>query len=320
MRERGLLLATARARGGDEDPVYRYLDRLAADEDRAELGRLLYVGCTRARERLHLTATLDARLGDEGVREWRPPATGSALARLWDALADRIGPPGTAVVPVSRIAESPPLLVRPVRGWTVPLPPPGVPVDRQTESPRSPVPFDWARETARCIGIVVHRMLAQIANDGLAAWSDARLAAAMPRVRAELADEGVDVAEIEIAAAEVRAAVANVLADPRGRWLFAPERSEAASEWALAGVDDGAIVHVVLDRSFVDGGIRWIVDFKTGRHEGTDVDAFLDRETERYRDQLHRYARFVSVLDARPVRLGLYHPLLRGWREWPFPG
>ena len=64
--------------------------------------------------------------------------------------------------------------------------------------------------------------------------------------------------------------------------------------------------------------MRWIVDFKTGSHEGADRDAFLDREQDRYREQLERYAAFVRALDARPIRLGLYYPLLGGWREWPY--
>jgi len=140
----------------------------------------------------------------------------------------------------------------------------------------------------------------------------------LARIRTELAGEGVDDADLERAAAEVVSVLANVIADPRGRWLFASGHDDARSEWALAGIDDGAVAHVVLDRSFVDGGVRWIVDFKTGGHEGADVAAFLDREAERYRDQLHRYARFVSSLDRRPIMLGLYHPLLRGWREWAF--
>ncbi len=109
-----------------------------------------------------------------------------------------------------------------------------------------------------------------------------------------------------------------VLADARGRWLFDPAHAEAASEWALAGIDDGAIVHVTLDRTFVADGVRWIVDFKTGRHEGGDPTAFLDREQERYRAQLERYARIVRALDPRPIRLALYYPLVdAGWREWP---
>ena len=198
------------------------------------------------------------------------------------------------------------------------MPLPGVAAGATLESSYESLPFDWARETARCIGIVAHRFLAQFGREGLAAWNEARLATAAQRIRTELAGEGVDEAELDFAASEVHRALANVLADARGRWLFAPEHTEATSEWALAGIDDGAIAHVVLDRSFVVTGVRWIVDFKTGGHEGADVEQFLDREMERYREQLHRYARFVSSLDDRPIRLGLYHPLLCGWREWPF--
>ncbi|HET7033433.1 MAG TPA: hypothetical protein VFJ48_09940, partial [Casimicrobiaceae bacterium] len=89
---------------------------------------------------------------------------------------------------------------------------------------------------------------------------------------------------------------------------------------ALAGIEDGAVAHIVIDRSFVADGVRWIVDFKTGAHEGADIDAFIDREVARYRDQLERYARFVRGLDARPIRLGLYFPLQRSWREWSYEG
>jgi hypothetical protein len=194
-----------------------------------------------------------------------------------------------------------------------------VAVAARVEARPDALPFDWARETARHVGTVAHRLFAQIAREGLAAWDAARIAAAGPRIRVELAGEGVDGAELPAAAAQVALAVRNMQDDARGRWLFAPNHGDAASEWALAGVDGDAIAHVVLDRTFATGGVRWIVDFKTGMHEGADVDAFLDREVERYRGQLERYARFVGALDPRPIRLGLYYPLLRGWREWAYP-
>ena len=98
--------------------------------------------------------------------------------------------------------------------------------------------------------------------------------------------------------------------------LFAPAHEDARSEWALAGIDGAAVVHVVLDRSFVADGVRWIVDFKTGAHEGGDREAFLDAERVRYAATMQRYARLVGALDPRPIRLALYHPRLAGWREW----
>jgi ATP-dependent helicase/nuclease subunit A len=134
-----------------------------------------------------------------------------------------------------------------------------------------------------------------------------------------LRSEGVDDEQLRGAAGDVDRALRGLLADPRGRWLFDPAHAEAASEWALAGVDNGAIVHVTLDRTFVADGVRWIIDFKTGRHEGGDTEAFLAREEDRYRAQLERYARIVRALEPRPIRLALYYPLVEaGWREWPY--
>ena len=70
-------------------------------------------------------------------------------------------------------------------------------------------------------------------------------------------------------------------------------------------------------RTFVDqDGTRWIIDYKTSRHEEEDVDAFLDQQQERYREQLEKYGALMELHDDRPVKLGLYFPLLKGWREW----
>ena len=85
----------------------------------------------------------------------------------------------------------------------------------------------------------------------------------------------------------------------------------------MTGLRDDKFVHLVLDRTFVDPeGVRWIVDFKLSRHEGADAEAFLNREQERYRTQLEIYAQVMREIDPRPIRVGLYFPLVPGWREW----
>jgi ATP-dependent exoDNAse (exonuclease V) beta subunit len=74
---------------------------------------------------------------------------------------------------------------------------------------------------------------------------------------------------------------------------------------------------LVIDRTFRDAeGQRWVVDYKTSSHEGADVEGFLDREQERYRLQLDRYAALMCMIGDGQVRRGLYFPLLKGWREW----
>jgi ATP-dependent exoDNAse (exonuclease V) beta subunit len=123
--------------------------------------------------------------------------------------------------------------------------------------------------------------------------------------------------ELALAQERVLQALHNTIRDERGRWIVSDAHREARSEYRLAGSIDGVLVNVTLDRTFIDEkGVRWIVDYKTSVHEGAGLEAFLDSERERYRAQLERYARLLAHVDARPVRLGLYFPLLNGWREW----
>ena len=80
---------------------------------------------------------------------------------------------------------------------------------------------------------------------------------------------------------------------------------------------DGEFASIKIDRTFVDeAGVRWIVDWKTGSHEGADVERFLEQEIERYAAQLERYARVMALYDARPQCVGLYFPLLDRWKAW----
>ena len=77
----------------------------------------------------------------------------------------------------------------------------------------------------------------------------------------------------------------------------------------------------MIDRTFVDEqGVRWIVDYKTGVHGGGGLDTFLDREQERYREQLEGYAALMRLKAPGPIRLGLYFPAIPGWRQWDYEG
>ena len=69
---------------------------------------------------------------------------------------------------------------------------------------------------------------------------------------------------------------------------------------------------LVADRRIREAsGAHWVVDYKTSRHEGADIEGFLDQEKARYAPQLEQYAESLGN-----ARMGIYFPLLRGWREW----
>jgi ATP-dependent exoDNAse (exonuclease V) beta subunit len=312
-RERlgGLLLAPIKETGAEDDLAYRYLRNLDAEAEDLEAARLLYVAATRAESRLHLVAC--TKCDDAG--ELKAPAARSLLARAWpvaeahyarmvpEQLAmDFMHAPRAPITTLTRLELDPARIV----------PPPPV----RWEAPAEPraqaeIEFSWAGETARHVGSVVHRWLQRMAQDALSGWDAKRIASLGGLIRRDLQRRGVSTADVARSAEIVASALVNALADPRGRWLLGPH-PEARNEYRLRGVVQGRIGTYVIDRLFRGAdGVEWLVDYKTSRHEGADVEAFLDRERDRYTPQLKAYGALRVG-----SRQGLYFPLLRGWREF----
>jgi ATP-dependent exoDNAse (exonuclease V) beta subunit len=183
--------------------------------------------------------------------------------------------------------------------------------------------YSWVGLTGRAVGTVVHAELQRLAaGTTLPATPDADAA----DYHGWLTELGVPAVELDAASARITATLAAALRDPRGRWLLQGEPGRAAySELRLSGLHEGRVVNISIDRLLTDAaGDRWIVDYKTGTHEGGDIAGFLTREAERYRPQLARYAELVAALmpDAAGarVRVALYFPMLGELRELDLAG
>jgi hypothetical protein len=192
----------------------------------------------------------------------------------------------------------------------------------RTSVEKQNIDFDWAGETARHVGSLVHALLQRIADDGIENWDSRRVSTLQSAMTQDLARRGVAHDELAAATSHAREALANTLADDRGNWIL-QSHVQARAEWRLTGMHNDALVNIAIDRSFVDEhNVHWIIDFKTGGHEGSDVNAFLDNEAKRYFAQLQTYAKIVSALSSvreqKTIKLGLYFPMLRGWREWEY--
>jgi ATP-dependent exoDNAse (exonuclease V) beta subunit len=299
------------------DPLGAFLRRRMAERAAYERTRLLYVGATRAIRSLTLVAAprRSARSG-ELVRPARSP-----LAALWPALGEGF----MASEPERRIqtsSRSRAPLRRLPPDWTPPEPSAGPALARiRVASYAAAAPeFSWVGETARWIGTIVHEEFERLAAlDRLPAATSHGLDDRA--LAARLARAGVPGDQVGFAVRSVREAVERTLADERGRWVLGRHASGAASELALTGLVGGRLESLRVDRTFVDDdGIRWVIDFKTGRHEGGDVVGFLDRELERYRAQLDRYRALASSLGPQPVRAALYFPLVGAFKVLDDPG
>lgn len=342
-----LLLAPFEQSGLDHarrDPINRLLRKARERCDEQEKLRLLYVACTRAKHHLHLL--IRASHGANGLL--RAPISSSLLAPLWplvqaafkhkgaDEAAAASKPPHQQPAPQLSLDMPEPQAVP--RFEQLPLSSAFPPFDYfqwQTQAivlqdEDKTLPFKWAGRDARDIGTVVHLQLQHLA-DNPAEVANPDLAAIREIAQRQLRNLGVGDEKLEAASERVLLAVNNTLNDDRGRWIL-KAHEQARTEWALTGpltsesADTGtgethwrrvAASSVIIDRTFIDeSGTRWIIDFKTGDHAGGQVETFLDSEQSRYADQLERYADIMKRFETRPIRLGLYFPVLKGWREW----
>jgi len=332
----GLVLAARPGIGAEPDHLFEFLRRQTRDSAALEAERLLYVACTRAKWRLHLSAVI-GRPEDIADREetggeskqrapWKP-RTGSLLAVLWPVAGAQFAPDEASTLrrdPTIRQIEATgdaaprggPLLRLP-RDWSPPADdalPIGEQISASTALREETPVFDWAGETARRVGSLVH---AELQVMDLEHSDEAAIQGRGPHYRRWLGLHGVPEDRLQGASARVVSALIAVHRDERARWILKRRARHDFREHALSGRWRGEVVRVVFDRSFVDDdGVRWVIDYKTSLHAGGNLDEFLDREVERYRPQLHRYAVLARKLGPEHVRVGLYFPLMRAWREW----
>ncbi|MGH8705990.1 MAG: UvrD-helicase domain-containing protein [Burkholderiales bacterium] len=310
--ERGpsLLLAPIRSTGEKKDPAYEYVRGLDREAEDIEAGRLFYVAATRAQSRLHLLAC--ATRDEDGAA--KRPAMRSLLAKIWFEAEQYFPSPAAAG---EGQGERVPLTGRGAGGEGTTLrrlpadfalpaaPAPATWSASEEGRDEEQIEFSWAGETARHVGTVVHRWLQRIAGDEVKGWDAKRVESLRAAFERDLYRRGVQ--NPGPAAELVVTAVRNSIADERGRWILGPH-PEAKSEYRLRTAARGFII----DRLLRDKeGRRWVVDFKTSRHEGANVEGFLDEERKRYAAQLDAYAAALGGASR-----GLYFPLHAGWRAW----
>ncbi len=325
-----LLLAPIPGVGGDRDPLYASLQNMNAKKRAHERTRLLYVATTRARKCLHLLGHTNLDSDDESMKA---PDPRTLLAEVWHTVEPEFEAAWEArkktedQTDQSETEDEDDAVDEKLRGvplrrlpadWNpLPLPenidlePQQHPVETGDTGAHHPT-FEWASELQRRVGIVVHEMLRRMRVPDRMDFSE-------ETVRTALRREGLDGGKLDEAVSRTVSALTNTIRDERGRWILSRHESDER-EFELSTMSLGRYRRYIVDRTFVDNGRRWIIDYKTSAHAGGDLEGFLDNERERYRDQLEDYASLIRTRDSRPITLGLYFPLLQGWREWGFEG
>ncbi|MBI5642237.1 MAG: UvrD-helicase domain-containing protein [Deltaproteobacteria bacterium] len=309
--ERGadLLLAPIENKAGEESRIYRFLNHINKEKLEHEEKRLFYVAATRAKKALYLLGHIKGN-DEDGIEADKRSFLSSISHVLTGAMVV------DAAAPEKDEAAEMPLRRLPVF-WKAPEPalPLAGPLPHNIISGAEPE-FYWAGQNIRHLGTVVHRYLCEIAKAGISAWDGGRINGERARIRSMLMTLGVNRAEADKMGDRAIGIISKAMRDERGRWILEPHE-DGAVELPISGIVEGEVIHSVIDRTFVDKGVRWVIDYKAGSHEGGYLEGFLKNEKDRYFRQLERYgALLIAAGEEREIRKGLYYPALSEWVEW----
>ncbi|MEM9620395.1 MAG: UvrD-helicase domain-containing protein [Pseudomonadota bacterium] len=273
--------------GAQGDDIHRWLRFEEQQRARNEEKRLLYVACTRARQSLVVSYVGDKPAGLAALLQHTASAAPNVSVNSFNHTN-----------PQQQLFHEQTLRrLDPNYRWQ----PPPYPALPAAGASATTADLIGDRDEVM-LGNLVHRALAWFAEAPLArrpAWP-----AQMRRWAIEL---GATASQLEPLFAAATRQMQTTLADADGEWLLSP-LPQAASELALSARDG---LHIVLDRTFVSKGERWIVDYKTAQPSpGTSKAAFVTTQVNRYRPQLSRYKGVAAGLFPEPIRLALYFTAL----------
>jgi len=291
----------------DTPSTYDYLQGLESERSANETSRVLYVAATRAIRRLHLVAAV--KLNAKG--EVSAPS-GTFLEQLWGNVGGEF----------LRAAESLQASTEPQPELTVAAESAFIPQLIRLVSPAVPALFTQpvftqqgsagkpAYELAQSsdeignepnesdqpgnrldanVGTLVHRYMELIAHDGMAAWPVSRIGALSAAMAHWLAALGHSVDEARQGAERVTAMLTQVLNSTDGCWALQP-RENSHYELAISRADKQLVSTHVVDRTFVEDGVRWIIDYKSMPLPADIGNEAIRAIANRYHDQLARYA------------------------------
>ncbi|MGX5202401.1 UvrD-helicase domain-containing protein [Aliikangiella sp. IMCC44632] len=340
------LLAISRETGQNNDPVYQFISFLDSKKSFYEDQRVLYVAATRAKQNLILLGNLkqDLKKG-----EIKTPPSGSFLNMLWPGIKDNYSVilakseaaleqhnlhPSKAQYDSRQIkrvnlecAAKLPKNVRTTNCLEALNSHPDVPLEPQQRdlfaahtigaganaamAQSQATEFAVTSDIAVAIGTVMHRQLQWISENYQPNfklppnWPELTRTQLVSLLAFSLPEE------LQNAIDAVVKGVTMTLEDPLGKMIVGPN-DDAASELVLhKKIEDGGVLTRIIDRTFIKDEVRWIVDYKSSTPEkGESLAQFLQREKQVYFVQLSDYFRMFSQLEKRPIRCGLYFPLL----------
>jgi ATP-dependent exoDNAse (exonuclease V) beta subunit len=145
-----------------------------------------------------------------------------------------------------------------------------------------------------------------IANQGLDAWSLTRLEPLKLAMHRWFTGRGYAISMANQGADAVLTLLKTTLESSQGQWLL-QSRESATNELQIESLGDDRtqVRKKIIDRTFVQDGVRWIVDYKTASLAVNIDETNLKQAAEQHRQQLEGYAALFSD-EGLGIQLAVY--------------
>jgi ATP-dependent helicase/nuclease subunit A len=280
--------------------IYDYLKSLEKQRADYEDARVLYVAVTRAERCLHLLGAVSPNKDGEFL-----PKKNTFLEVLWPVVAGKFSKEKLAQIQSEQPKQSASQLNANLQDFVpklVRLSNPVVPSLMQVEVMHEIQQIQASVPTAKDeeenylvleadIGSLTHRYLELIGKQGLGAWSVSRLLPLKLAMQRWFTGLGYALSAANQGSDAVLALLKTTLQSPDGQWIL-QSRESASNELEIESLEDdrSQVRKKIIDRTFIEDGVRWIVDYKTITFKNSLDEANLKQAAQAYRQQLEGYA------------------------------
>lgn len=308
-----LLIAPLNALGEEHNPTYQYLKNEAALRAKLENTRLIYIAITRAKQQAFLFAKVQA----DKSSTYKAPTKNSLLATIWPALeqdASLINPVDLIIKSKSISAERGETIRsrRLKASWEMTS---NLGLESNTADFKT---FDDSHQhlIEKKVGELIHECLRLKIEKGLDISSTNIQSKYEAFWRSSLKPVCFDVQSIESAIQLIKDNLKSCMLHDKAQWLFDSSHKSSACELAISDYRQQWRKEHIIDRTFIDNGIRWIIDYKSSRLTNMQNQAdFLILQEEQYRPQLERYADLFKSMEDIPIKTALFFTALPYWHE-----
>lgn len=306
------LISTSDLIGKNKNQLAQFIKVQENKRSIFELQRVIYVGCTRAKNSLYLSGSLSFL--EDGTAK-KPPSN-TFMGLLWPAIKDQVVRTQVSIDKSKELNNDISISSTPINKYLdTDIKAPTLPSETLLmkyrgliEPNNSELPsLDWEINFGSQFGKLIHRILRRISLDGLELWDKGIPPLTKNAWSHQLSQMGVPPFIVSSFVNRAESLIIKTLEDQTARWILGNDHIESSCELPVTSAEGDEFKTVVIDRTFVSDNKRWIVDYKTcSQLKEESTDQYIERMKDEHQTQLLNYSGVMKSFGPESINCGLY--------------